>query len=49
MIHRQGGATTARALIGALQNDVETFVAGAEAADDFTILVLRWLGPHASV
>jgi serine phosphatase RsbU (regulator of sigma subunit) len=49
MIRRQGSATTARALIGELQNDVETFVAGAEAADDFTILVLRWLGAHASV
>src|SRR5208282_856577 len=49
MISLRGGAKTARALIGALYSDVETFVAGAEPADDFTILVLRWLGPHASV
>ena len=49
MFRRQGGATTAHALMGILQNDVETFVAGAEAADDFTILVLRWLGGQASV
>ena len=48
MIRLQGGAGTARALIEVLRDDVETFVAGAEPADDFTILVLRWLGPHAN-
>ena len=48
MIRLQGSAASARSLIEALRNDVETFVAGAEPADDFTILVLRWLGPHAN-
>jgi serine phosphatase RsbU (regulator of sigma subunit) len=29
----------------AIQDDVARFVAGAAAADDLTLLVLRWLGP----
>ena len=35
----------ARALVEALQGDVNAFAAGAEAADDLTILALRWNGP----
>jgi len=39
------GATTAGALIEGLRADVAAFVAGAEAADDLTVLAVRWLGP----
>ncbi|HRH89105.1 MAG TPA: CHASE2 domain-containing protein [Rubrivivax sp.] len=35
----------ARALVEALHADVAAFAAGAEAADDLTILALRWNGP----
>ena len=35
----------ARELVEALQADVAAFAAGAEAADDLTILALRWNGP----
>jgi len=35
----------AGALVGALRADVEAFTAGAEAADDLTVMVLRWNGP----
>lgn len=45
MIRLRGGVTNARALIEALRSDVEGFIAGAEPADDFTVLVLRWRGP----
>lgn len=34
-------------VVQALHSDVTTFAAGAEPADDLTILVLRWLGPPA--
>ena len=40
-----GGAATARGVVDALQADVAAFAAGAEPADDLTILALRWLGP----
>jgi serine phosphatase RsbU (regulator of sigma subunit) len=33
-----------QAIVDALHNDVQAFADGAEAADDLTILVLRWLG-----
>jgi len=36
---------SATALVDALRGDVEAFAAGAEAADDITVLVLRWKGP----
>ena len=45
IIKLRGGAATARGVVEALRTDVEAFVAGAEPADDVTILVLRWLGP----
>jgi serine phosphatase RsbU (regulator of sigma subunit) len=35
---------TAGALVDALRADVEAFVAGADATDDITVLVLRWRG-----
>jgi len=41
------GARSARDLVAALQADVLAFSAGAEPADDLTILALRWLGPEA--
>jgi adenylate cyclase len=36
----------ARELVESLQTDVAAFAAGAEAADDLTILALRWNGPR---
>ena len=41
------GATTASGLVNGLRADVAAFVAGAEPADDLTVLALRWLGPDA--
>ena len=41
-------ALDARALVDALRADVEAFAAGAEPADDLTVLVLRWNGPRAT-
>ena len=37
----------AGALVAALRADVDAFTAGAEAADDLTVMVLRWNGPRA--
>jgi hypothetical protein len=31
-----------------LRADVQSFVAEAEPADDFTVLALRWIGPGAA-
>jgi adenylate cyclase len=46
MLLKQGGAEpTAGTVLEALRADIEGFTAGAEAADDITILVLRWRGP----
>lgn len=43
---KQGGAAQAAgAVLEALRADIEAFTADAEAADDITILVLRWRGP----
>jgi len=39
-------ARSAEALAGAIRADVARFVAGAEPADDLTMLVLRWNGPE---
>ena len=41
----QAGAN-AHALVTGLQADALAFAAGAEPADDLTILALRWLGPE---
>ncbi|HKC53590.1 MAG TPA: CHASE2 domain-containing protein [Burkholderiales bacterium] len=35
------------ALVDAIRADIAQFVGGAEAADDLTLLVLRWNGPSA--
>lgn len=43
-----GGAPSAHVILEALRADIETFTAGAEPADDITILVLRWLGPRVA-
>jgi adenylate cyclase len=42
------GAVTAQAVVETLRTDVDTFTAGAEPADDVTILVLRWDGSPAA-
>ena len=42
------GERTARGLVDALRADVQAFAAGAEPADDLTILTLRWIGPGGS-
>ncbi len=39
---------TAHELVDALAADVQSFAAGAEPADDVTVLALRWLGPRAT-
>ena len=41
-------ALDARAVVEAVRADVESFVAGAEPADDLTVLVLRWTGARAT-
>jgi len=38
----------ASAVVDALRADVEAFAAGAEPADDLTVLVLRWKGPRTA-
>jgi serine phosphatase RsbU (regulator of sigma subunit) len=47
LLREAAAGTTARALVGALRADVDRFVAGAEPADDLTVLVVRWNGPRA--
>jgi serine phosphatase RsbU (regulator of sigma subunit) len=42
---RVPGASSARALLEAVRADVAEFAGPAEAADDVTVLVLRWNGP----
>jgi serine phosphatase RsbU (regulator of sigma subunit) len=44
----QNGERTARALVDALRADVQAFAAGADPADDLTVLALRWIGPQAA-
>ncbi len=45
LLELQRRGATARELVEALRSDVSAFAAGAEAADDLTILALRWHGP----
>jgi len=40
--------TTAKAVIDFVRDDVRRFAAGAEQADDITLLAVRWLGPASS-
>jgi serine phosphatase RsbU (regulator of sigma subunit) len=44
---RRDAAAGAQGLVDALHDDVQAFAAGAEAADDLTILALRWHVPGA--
>jgi len=44
--HAVNASATAGALVNGLCGDVDAFSAGAEAADDLTVLVLRWNGPR---
>jgi serine phosphatase RsbU (regulator of sigma subunit) len=39
---------SARDVVDSLRADVGDFAAGAEAADDLTILALRWNGPRGA-
>ena len=39
---------TARGVVDAVCADVRSFAAGAEPADDLTVLALRWNGPLAA-
>ncbi len=45
LLELQRHGATARQVVEALQADVARFSAGAEPADDLTILALRWNGP----
>jgi adenylate cyclase len=40
--------TTARSVVDVVRDDVRRFAAGAEQADDITLLAVRWLGPVSS-
>ena len=40
--------TTARSVVDVVRDDVRRFAAGAEQADDITLLAVRWLGPASS-
>jgi adenylate cyclase len=41
-------ATDAKAIVDFVRDDVRRFAAGAEQADDITLLAVRWLGPASS-
>lgn len=45
---RQGGHS-AGALVDAVAGDVRAFAAGADAADDVTVLAFRWNGPAGAI
>ena len=40
--------TGAKAIVDLVRDDVRRFAAGAEQADDITLLAVRWLGPASS-
>jgi serine phosphatase RsbU (regulator of sigma subunit) len=40
-------ASGAKAVIDFVRDDVRRFAAGAEQADDITLLAVRWLGPNS--
>jgi serine phosphatase RsbU (regulator of sigma subunit) len=46
-LERGRDAENPGALVNAIRADIARFVGGAEAADDLTLLVLRWNGPSA--
>jgi sigma-B regulation protein RsbU (phosphoserine phosphatase) len=41
-------ATGTKAVVDFVRDDVRRFAAGAEQADDITLLAVRWLGPASS-
>jgi adenylate cyclase len=43
------GGTTARTVVDAVNGDVRSFVGTASAADDVTVLAMRWLAPGTAV
>jgi len=45
----QMGKLTARALVDAMCSDLKAFEAGAEQADDITVLAVRWTGPRSAI
>ena len=45
LLSLQQAQATPRQVVQTLRADVLGFVAGAEAADDLTILAVRWYGP----
>ena len=48
VLTRNANSPNAAALLGAVRAELKAFTQGAEAADDLTVLVLRWLGPRAT-
>jgi adenylate cyclase len=48
LLRLAGTAPTSQTALDSLRADVETFIAGAEPADDITILTLRWRGPDGA-
>jgi serine phosphatase RsbU (regulator of sigma subunit) len=38
----------AKAVVDFVRDDVRRFAAGAEQADDITLLAVRWLGPAST-
>jgi serine phosphatase RsbU (regulator of sigma subunit) len=46
-LERGRDAENPEALVNEIRADIAQFVGGAEAADDLTLLVLRWNGPSA--
>jgi serine phosphatase RsbU (regulator of sigma subunit) len=45
VLTRARNAENPAALVSSIRADIAQFVGGAEAADDLTLLVLRWNGP----
>ena len=45
LLRLQASAAGAQALVDAVGAELQSFAGGAEAADDITVLALRWVGP----
>jgi len=45
VLTRARNAENPAVLVSSIRADIAQFVGGAEAADDLTLLVLRWNGP----
>jgi len=48
LLRQAHAGADARAIVDALRGNVDEFAAGAEPADDLTVLVLRWNGPRGT-